>query len=373
MNKKIFSIIILVSIFIFPLKSFALLLPTIEGDPVECDKPCTNYVYSEWGNCKSNGIRNREIIEKHPGLDCDISKSNMIEIHYCSNGVRPITEESCIPICTDVIYSDWENECINGKQYRTVENYYPSNCEEGIKNDEILTQDCVACTGRIYSNWSDCIDNQQERVVLYNTPSGCVGEPTADPVIYQSCNKDIICNNWTYSDWSTCIDNQQSRTIISSYPEDCVDGEPFLVRVCENESNNNVSNKTNTNLSNRLKGKLLLQVNQGGRIWYVNPDDAKRFEITFANALPLFENFALGITDDNLRDIPKYDENWSSALGNRLKGKLLLQVEQGGRIWYVDFNGKRWEVTWDNLMELFESLALGITDDDLNGIERGEL
>lgn len=368
MNKKIFSIIILVSIFIFPAESFANLRIGIEGNPVECDKPCTNYVYSEYGNCNSNGIRNREIIEKHPGLDCDISIYNSINhyFHYCSNGIRPITEESCIPICTDVVYSDWENKCINGKQHRTVENYYPSNCDGGAQGDEILTKDCVACTGRIYSNWSDCIDSQQERVILYNTPSDCVGEPTTNPVIYQSCNEEIICDDWVYSDWSECIDNQQSRTIISSYPEECVNGEPFLTKVCETEN-------TNTELSSRLRGKLLLQVNQGGRIWYVNPDNAKRFEITFANALPLFENFALGITDDNLRDIPKHDEDWSSALGNRLQGKLLLQVEQGGRIWYVDFNGKRWEVTWNNLMELFESLALGITNNDLNNIEMGEL
>ena len=53
----------------------------------------------------------------------------------------------------------------------------------------------------------------------------------------------------------------------------------------------------------------------------------------------------------------------------RLEGKLLLQVEDRGRIWYVDFEGKRWEVTWKNLMDLFKRLSLGITNDDLNKIE----
>ena len=149
-------------------------------------------------------------------------------------------------------------------------------------------------------------------------------------------------------------------------------GFSFNKQNIEKESSES-ENNLDTNLSNRLKGKLLLQVNQGGRIWYVNPNDSKRFEITFANALPLFENFALGISNSDLDDIPEHSDSWTSALGNRLKGKLLLQVEQGGRIWYVDFDGKRWEVTWDNLMELFESLALGITDDDSNKISAGEL
>ncbi|PIU10372.1 hypothetical protein COT27_03515 [Candidatus Kuenenbacteria bacterium CG08_land_8_20_14_0_20_37_23] len=124
-----------------------------------------------------------------------------------------------------------------------------------------------------------------------------------------------------------------------------------------------------TKLSSRLKGKLLLQVEDRGRIWYVNPDDSQKFEVTFANALPLFQKFALGITNKDLSGIPQNNEAWTSSIGNRLKGKLLLQVEDKGRIWYVDFNGKKWEVTWANLMGLFQKLALGITNADLNKIE----
>jgi len=62
-----------------------------------------------------------------------------------------------------------------------------------------------------------------------------------------------------------------------------------------------------------------------------------------------------------------------APIGNRLKGKLLLQVEDKGRIWYVDFNGKKWEVTWVNLMGLFQKLALGITNADLEKIASGGL
>ena len=124
-------------------------------------------------------------------------------------------------------------------------------------------------------------------------------------------------------------------------------------------------------LANSLKGKLLLGVQQKGKIWYVAPSDAKKYEVTFANALPLFQKFAIGITDANLNKIPLHTENRTSTLGNASKGKLFLQVEQRGKIWYIDFSGKRWEVTWGNLMELFQKLALGITDEDLNKITCG--
>lgn len=152
-------------------------------------------------------------------------------------------------------------------------------------------------------------------------------------------------------------------------------------------------------LRDKLAGKLLLQVEQGGRIWYVAPSDTKRYEITFKNALPLFEKHALGISNENLNKIPidasslsatKDSDNDGNTdqteakngydpfgpgkmatyttFGKRFSGKLLLQVESGGRIWYVDFNGRRWEVTWDNLMTLFKKLSLGITNVDLEKI-----
>jgi len=53
------------------------------------------------------------------------------------------------------------------------------------------------------------------------------------------------------------------------------------------------------------------------------------------------------------------------ALNNNLTGKLLLQVEDKGRIWYIDFSGNKHEVTFNNALTLFETLAMGITNNDL--------
>lgn len=158
-------------------------------------------------------------------------------------------------------------------------------------------------------------------------------------------------------------------------------------------------------ITNRLKGRLLLQVQQGGAIWYVNPSDSQKYSVTFANALNLFQNFALGITDNDLVKIPvnlesirpnldtdndgyidvvelvngydpykpgDYKYMRDDKLANRLKGRLLLQVQQGGAIWYVDYTGTRYSVRWDNLMDLFTRLALGITDKDLGEVGNAE-
>jgi V8-like Glu-specific endopeptidase len=163
-------------------------------------------------------------------------------------------------------------------------------------------------------------------------------------------------------------------------------------------------------LVERVKGKLLLQVEDRGRIWYVDQINGQKWEVTFANALNLFESLALGITNGDLSQIAMHPDsvsdtidsdndgftdreevlngynpeiasdptdpgndkfNLNSSLATRLKGRLLLQVEDRGRIWYIDMDGKRHEVTWKNLMGLFESLALGITNSDLSKISNG--
>ena len=128
-------------------------------------------------------------------------------------------------------------------------------------------------------------------------------------------------------------------------------------------------------LSKRLSGRLLLQVEDGGRIWYVSPTDYKRYEITFANALPVFQKLSLGITNKDLEKIPLQDTKTKiSSLAERLSGRLLLQVEDGGRIWYVSpTDYKRYEATWSNLMDLFQKLSLGITNENLEKIEIGTL
>ncbi|MFH1900333.1 MAG: CARDB domain-containing protein [Patescibacteria group bacterium] len=165
-----------------------------------------------------------------------------------------------------------------------------------------------------------------------------------------------------------------------------------------------------SNIAARLSGRLLLAVEDKGRIHYVNPDDSKKYEVTFGNVMKLFEDLALGISNNDLNqilvnpssesensdrdgdgysdkqeatngynpDIPSDPANRgndqikvNTKLSNRLMGKLLLQVEDRGRIWYIDQAAKRWEVTFGNVMNLFTSLALGITNQDLSQISAG--
>ncbi len=125
-------------------------------------------------------------------------------------------------------------------------------------------------------------------------------------------------------------------------------------------------------LTDRLKGRLLLSVEDHGKIWYVDAVSGRRYEISIANALLVFRKLALGISNANLTLIPEAGTSQSAtALGERLKGRFLLQVEERGEVWYVDFEGYRHRLTLATLIEVFGKLALGISLENLNKIPLG--
>src|SRR3989339_792651 len=60
----------------------------------------------------------------------------------------------------------------------------------------------------------------------------------------------------------------------------------------------------------RLSGKILLQVEQHGEAWYVNPDDGKRYFLGRpADAFQIMRTMGLGISDDDLYKIPEPGSN----------------------------------------------------------------
>lgn len=120
---------------------------------------------------------------------------------------------------------------------------------------------------------------------------------------------------------------------------------------------------------NAVQGKVLLSVEDKGRMWYVPPTQNIRYEISSGNALNVFRNTSLGITNQDLNKIPVAGSQVSaSALGKRLTGRFLLQVENKGQTWYIDEAGYRHKVTIQNIVEVTKQSSLGITNQDLSQI-----
>lgn len=152
----------------------------------------------------------------------------------------------------------------------------------------------------------------------------------------------------------------------------------------------NATTGVNTNLAcltapAALKGKILLQIQQHGEAWYIRPSSGLRYYMKDGTvAYSMMRNFGLGITDKNLTAIPSVqtiDELKSSASvcstnssANKIKGSILLQVQQHGEAWYVDVGKCRSIYRKDGAAaySLMRFLGLGITDADLAKLPIGQ-
>ncbi|MEW6610964.1 MAG: CARDB domain-containing protein [Patescibacteria group bacterium] len=193
------------------------------------------------------------------------------------------------------------------------------------------------------------------------------------------------------------------------------------------EAEKRLTQKINTALARRLKGRILLQVEENGEAWYVDPVTAQRFYLKDGeSAYRALQAFGLGISDANLQKIPVgleeradkvdsdddgLDDRLEEAIGtdssksdtdgdgfndseeiknvfnpvgagrlalntnlaNRLNGRIVLQVENRGQAWYIH-DGQRYYLKDGNLAyQIMRYLSDGITNNDLRQIGVGEL
>jgi len=150
------------------------------------------------------------------------------------------------------------------------------------------------------------------------------------------------------------------------------------------EAGKYVAEKHDASLVTRMLGRILLQVEEHGEAWYVNPADSLRYYMANgAVAYTMMRNFSLGITDADLAKIPTVETSADmlaatsicskNSLANQLKGKILLQVEQHGEAWYVhpDKCYRIYMADGDAAYDIMRFLSLGIANADLEKMPSG--
>ncbi|MEK7122927.1 MAG: hypothetical protein AAB855_03665 [Patescibacteria group bacterium] len=126
-------------------------------------------------------------------------------------------------------------------------------------------------------------------------------------------------------------------------------------------------------LSERLSGRILLQVERNGEGWYVEPSaDSRAFLGRPADAFRIMRELGLGITNGDLDRIATSGEKTVSnpSFTERLAGKILLQVQANGEAWYVDpIELKRTYLGRPaDAFSIMRSKGLGISNADLEKI-----
>ncbi|MFZ2681557.1 MAG: fibronectin type III domain-containing protein [Patescibacteria group bacterium] len=206
----------------------------------------------------------------------------------------------------------------------------------------------------------------------------------------------------------------------------CVSDDPALLerKILVIEREKALVEEVDESLIERLVGRILLQVEERGEAWYVEPTTKRRYYLRDgSDAYNVLGSSGLGITNENLDKIPvgietrfqiqdsdedglddrleaglhtdnqstdsdsdgvsDIDEillgtdplgagikNHDYDLIDQLKGRIVLQVEQRGEAWYINPNdGKRYYMADGDLAyQIMRFLALGITNQDLRKI-----
>jgi hypothetical protein len=110
-----------------------------------------------------------------------------------------------------------------------------------------------------------------------------------------------------------------------------------------------------------LDGRILLQVQEQGQAWYVNPVNSERYYLGRpADAFKVMQSLGLGLSNADLA-------LFQTGAPRRLAGRILLQVQAQGQAYYVNpvslklyYLGRPTDA-----FNLMRSQGLGITDQDL--------
>ena len=129
--------------------------------------------------------------------------------------------------------------------------------------------------------------------------------------------------------------------------------------------------QNDTALAKRLAGYIVLQVEQKGEAYYINTDGTRIYMKDGDAAYSIMRDLGLGISEANFAKLKKGDK----SLKERLKGKIILQVEKHGEAHYI--NPKDGTITYlkdgKEAYKLMREKALGIKDKDLKKLKMKEL
>lgn len=158
-------------------------------------------------------------------------------------------------------------------------------------------------------------------------------------------SSDLICDNLTYNGYKVYTETNKKPSKV-------------------------ITEKNKIEFADKLKGKILLQVEAHGEAYYINPEDSKRYYMANGNeAYRIMRYLGVGITN---ADLNKVKTNKSFA--KQHSGKIFLQVEAHGEAFYIDFDGTaHYLKDGSAAYAIMRDLGLGITNSDLSKIPEGDL
>jgi len=200
----------------------------------------------------------------------------------------------------------------------------------------------------IYSKSCDCSDSNES----FDSVKGCVAKMQA--TAKQAAPAQPQINTQGRSD----VEPQKQDVATSSQVDSWLENQMAAV--------NGVDQK----LIQSMSGKILLQVEDRGAAWYLDPATKKRYYLKDGQAAyQALRTFGLGITNDDLKRLQAKNAKLMTAL----KGKILLQVQSKGEAYYIhpSTGAAHYMKDGAEAYRIMRELSLGITNINLNKIPIG--
>lgn len=293
------------------------------------------------------------------------------ETTYCSNLLGLMSQYNT---------TSKQCECMAGYEYNGSQCVYKSNTNN--LSDTCPANSVLKTDGKCYCNDGYKVSDSKDGCTMIACPvnSILIGDQCV-------CNNDFVLKNNicithtedcqqlygenVYGDMgtsnnSTCYCNNGYGW--NNDKTACIKNEAVLgVKIISTiEKEKKLLEKVDNNLSNKLKGKILLQVESTGEAWYVNPKNSKKYYMADGGeAYNIMRDLGVGITNKDLEKI-KGDKTFAK----KQSGKIFLQVETNGEAYYIDFNGvAHYLKDGAAAYTIMRELGLGITNNDIRKID----
>ncbi len=286
----------------------------------------------------------------HGGVDCDrwnLETGNVV----CSDGWEG-SSVSYISTCTETLDEALTFLAARACKDRLFDNNSTSfgDCIKAKKLEVELNTQCY--NNLVYSQVSkrcvtqnqNCLDKYGEGAYYFESHDIC---QCKDGYAFENA---IVNNQVT----QTCVKQPVAQNLFTStYTYD-----NFL------DTQKSLLTTPNVNLINNLLGHILLQTQEHGEAWYLNPITKKRYYMKDGpTAYEMMRAFGLGISEADYLKL----YNGDSYLRAKLKGKIILRVGLHGEAYYI--NPKDLSIWYlqngDAAYQVMRNQSLGITNADL--------
>ena len=168
-------------------------------------------------------------------------------------------------------------------------------------------------------------------------------------------------DNWN-NVWNYVIKNFDDAKNYGNKADNKIDNKKIIIEEKE------AITKIDSNLSKRMSGNILLQVEKNGEGWYVFPDNQKKYYLGRpADAFSIMRKLGLGATHKFITE--------NTIFPDHVLGKILLDVEQNGEAYYIYPKDRKAYYLGRpaDAFSVMRNLGLGITNSDVRKIAVGEV